>query len=220
MIFRVKICGVTSVDDALVAVEAGADAIGLNFFSGSRRCIGAAEARRITDAVSRQVECVGVFVNAPAEAIRETCTQAALQIVQLHGDEPPAFLQELDFGLRIIRARRLGENGMQAIGADVMECRNAAGVVPDAVLVDATAPGEFGGTGRTADWERIAGYRRWLGELPLILAGGLTPHNVDQAIRIVEPHAVDVASGVESSPGKKDPVKMRDFIAAAKAALS
>jgi phosphoribosylanthranilate isomerase len=220
MPFRVKICGVTNVVDALAAVDAGADAIGLNFFSGSRRRIGAREAKRIVEAVDRRARCVGIFVNDSAETIREICAQTAVQLVQLHGDEPPAFLKELDGGLPAIRARRLDADGMRGIEADLRDCRAIAGFAPAAVLIDAAAAGEFGGTGRTGDWKRIADYRDWIGDVPLILAGGLTPDNVAEAIRVVEPHAVDVASGVESSPGKKDQAKMRDFIAAARAVLS
>jgi phosphoribosylanthranilate isomerase len=97
-------------------------------------------------------------------------------------------------------------------------CR-AAGRCPDAILVDALTPGRYGGTGETVSWVGLADHKRWLGDTPLILAGGLTPDNVAEAIRIVKPHAVDVASGVESAPGKKDPAKVRDFIAAARAAF-
>jgi phosphoribosylanthranilate isomerase len=219
MPFRVKICGITNVDDAFAAVEAGADAIGLNFFSGSRRCIGAAEAARIVQALGEQACPVGIFVNAAADTIREIRNQTNVELVQLHGDEPPTFLKELR-GLPTIRVRRLGRDGMQAIESDLHECRRASGFAPAAVLIDAAMTGEFGGTGRTADWDQIAAYREWLGDVPLILAGGLTPENVAEAIRIVEPYAVDVASGVESSPGKKDRAKMHDFIAAAQAAFA
>jgi phosphoribosylanthranilate isomerase len=96
----------------------------------------------------------------------------------------------------------------------------AGGFGPDAILVDAAAAGQFGGTGNTVDWKSLSGYDAWLNGIPLILAGGLTPDNVAEAIRIVRPHAVDVASGVESAPGKKDPAKMRDFVAAARAAFA
>jgi phosphoribosylanthranilate isomerase len=220
MEFRVKICGITNVEDALAAVDAGAEAIGLNFFRGSRRCIGAEEARRITEAVAGRTACIGVFVNDRAETIRAVCAEAGLKLVQLHGDEPPEFLKQLYSGLQVIRARRLGAGGLPAVAADVAECRAACGFAPYAVLIDASVAGAFGGTGCTADWQRMVGFRQWVGEPPLILAGGLTPDNVAEAIRIVEPHAVDVASGVESSPGKKDRSKMRDFVAAARNAFS
>jgi phosphoribosylanthranilate isomerase len=123
MPFRVKICGVTNVEDALAAVDAGADAIGLNFFSGSRRCIGVDQARRIVEAVVPRARCVGIFVNDSATTIREICNQTAVQLVQLHGDEPPAFLKELDCGVPVIRARRLGAEGLRDIEADLCGCR-------------------------------------------------------------------------------------------------
>jgi phosphoribosylanthranilate isomerase len=225
MPFQVKICGVTNVADAVAAVESGADAIGLNFYRGGRRYIDAIVARRIHDAVSGQVECAGVFVNDTVDTIRATCASAGLELVQLHGDEPTLLLKQLyedarSENLQIIRARRFGSNGVQEIQADLAACRADAGRAPDAILIDAATAGEYGGTGRVADWEQIAGYRQWLGDVPLILAGGLTPENVAEAIRIVRPHAVDVASGVETSPGQKDPAKMRDFVAAARAGLS
>jgi phosphoribosylanthranilate isomerase len=112
----------------------------------------------------------------------------------------------------------MSSNGARAIAIDLTECCHCD-VRPSAILVDAAVPGEFGGTGAKADWDALATHDMWLGETPLILAGGLTPDNVAEAIRIVRPAAVDVASGVESSPGKKDPAKVRDFVAAARAAF-
>jgi phosphoribosylanthranilate isomerase len=158
-------------------------------------------------------------VNATAETIHATTAKAALHFVQLHGDEPPAFLKQLKINCGIIRARRLDDTGMSAIRDDLRDCREIAGMTPSAILIDAAAPGIYGGSGQTADWRLVARYRDWIGEMPLILAGGLTPDNVAAAIALVRPHAVDVASGVEASPGKKDPVKLRDFIAAARAAF-
>ena len=118
----------------------------------------------------------------------------------------------------LIRARRVTDKGVAEIAADLEACDKCRRV-PDAVLVDAAAPGQYGGTGTTFSWVGMADHHRWLHNVPLILAGGLTPDNVAEAIRIVRPAAVDVASGVESSPGKKDPVKVRDFVAAAQAAF-
>jgi phosphoribosylanthranilate isomerase len=121
---------------------------------------------------------------------------------------------------RVIRARRLDERGLPAIAEDLNACSELSGRKPDAVLVDAAVAGQFGGTGLTVDWHMLANYPTQLGNVPLILAGGLTSENVAEAIRIVHPHAVDVASGVESTPGKKDPAKMRDFVGAARAAFA
>jgi phosphoribosylanthranilate isomerase len=220
MDFRIKICGITSVGDALAAVEAGADAVGLNFYGGSLRCVQIAEAQRIVTALTPATSRVGVFVNASAEGMRRIGHELGIQLIQLHGDEPPDFLQQLDRDYKIIRARRLDARGTVAIIEDIEACCEAAGRRPDAVLIDAAAAGQFGGTGRTVDWRLLADHKEWMMGRRLILAGGLTPGNVAEAIRIVQPNAIDVASGVESSPGKKDRLKMRDFVAAAQTAFS
>lgn len=218
--FRIKICGVTSIGDALAAVDAGADAIGLNFFQGSPRYVGIPVAEKISAELGADVHKVGVFVNAAAATIRETSTFAGLHYVQLHGDERPEFLQELAADVPIIRVCRLDAGGLSAVAADVAACQSASRVGPAAVLIDAAAPGMYGGSGVAVDWPQLADYRRWLGDVPLILAGGLRPENVAKAIRAVRPQAIDVSSGVELSPGKKDPAKVRDFVAAAQAAFS
>jgi phosphoribosylanthranilate isomerase len=220
MVFRAKICGVTSVNDAVAAAEAGADAIGLNFYRGSKRCVSVVEAKLIADALTYEVDRVGVFVNAAAEEIREICKEAKIHLIQLHGDEPPEFLGKLNKDFDIIRARRLDERGTKAIVEDIEACCELAGFGPDAVLVDASLPGTYGGTGCTVNWQQLSGHDEWWRSWPLILAGGLTPDNVAEAIRVVRPHAVDVASGVESAPGKKDHAKMRDFVAAARDAFA
>jgi phosphoribosylanthranilate isomerase len=220
MVFRIKICGITSVEDSLAAVDAGADAIGLNFFQGSPRHVNIPEARRIIDELRAEVDQVGVFVNASADEIRSVCRETSLQLVQLHGDEPPELLKSLNQQFDIIRARRLDARGTRAIEEDINACRVVAGFAPDAVLIDATAADSYGGTGQTVDWRQLVDYDMWTGGIRLILAGGLRPDNVAEAIQVVRPHAVDVASGVESSPGKKDAFKMRDFAAAAKAAFA
>jgi phosphoribosylanthranilate isomerase len=227
--FRVKICGVTRVEDALAAVEAGADAIGLNFYEKSLRCVTADDARRIMWSFdSTQLDCVGVTVNMEPLALQSLMTQIGLSIIQLHGDESPEIVSQcarakrppnFTYGPRIIRARRMEDRGVAAITEDLDACV-AAGGTPVAVLVDAATPGRYGGTGETVSWVGLADYKRWLGETPLILAGGLTPDNVAEAIHIVRPAAVDVASGVESSPGKKDPVKVRVFVANALGAFA
>jgi phosphoribosylanthranilate isomerase len=220
VIFKIKICGLTSVADALAAVDAGADAIGLNFYSGSRRRVSVDMARQIVDAICRRAECVGVFVNASAEEIQAICEQARLHIVQLHGNEPPEFIQSWGSAFDVIRARRLDERGTPAIRADLEACIKIAGCAPAAILIDAAASGQFGGTGQTVDWRQLESYEAWIKGVPLILAGGLTPANVAEAIRIVGPQAVDTASGVESAPGEKDTAKMRDFVAVARAAFA
>ncbi len=220
MIFKIKICGITNVDDAIAAVDAGADAIGLNFYSGSKRCVDVDVARQIVDEVSQRAACVGVFVNASADEIPSICGRARLQIVQLHGDEPPELIKSLGSGYDVIRVCRLDERGTPAIRADLDACCEIAGFAPVAILVDAAAPGRFGGSGHTVDWRQLENYPTWIKNIPLILAGGLNSANVAEAIRIVSPQAVDVASGVELAPGKKDTAKMRDFVAAARAAFA
>jgi phosphoribosylanthranilate isomerase len=220
--FRVKICGITNVEDAIVAVEAGADAIGLNFYEGSPRCVKPQEAMAIAQRLPMaKVHAVGVFVNMGPDAIELLASSLTLSGVQLHGDESPEMVAQLakphrpahhPYRRQVIRARRMDDRGVASIAADLVACRDA-GWLPAAVLVDAMTPGRYGGTGETVSWVGLADHKRWLGDVPLILAGGLTPDNVAEAIRIVRPAAVDVASGVESAPGKKDPAKVRDFVA-------
>jgi len=210
-VFQTKICGVTHPDDALTAVKAGADAIGLNFYSGSPRYVTLEQARAIAAAVPISV---GVFVNASSRQINEIAEMVGLNWVQLHGDEPPELLAEVQKDLPIIRVRCLGQGGIPAIQADLEACAKQ-GREPAALLIDATVPGEYGGTGKIVDWAALANYRHWLGEIPLILAGGLRPDNVAEAIATVWPSAVDTASGVESSPGAKDAAQVQAFISAA-----
>ena len=202
MHFKIKICGVHSLADARSAIEAGADAIGLNFYPPSRRSITPEQAAEIT----RQVEpgsvlFIGVFVNLPIDEVVATSDQVGLDAVQFHGDETIDMLGSVE--RPVIRAIRLGdlESTQREIGrwAD----RGVA-----AILLDAEAGGDYGGTGKTIDWEAAS---RLTCQVPLILAGGLTPSNVGQAISVVRPAAVDVASGVETEPGRKDPHLMREF---------
>jgi phosphoribosylanthranilate isomerase len=220
--FRIKICGVTNIKDAIEAKDAGADAIGLNFYPGSERYLDLKRAQGIVAVMPPDLFRVGVFVNEEPEVIHSlmrelTAHSTGLHAVQLHGDEPPQILERIRVRY-IIRARRFSDRGVSAIAADLEACDKWRRV-PNAVLVDAATPGRYGGTGETISWAGLADYRRWLYNVPLILAGGLTPDNVAEAIRIVRPAAVDVASGVESAPGKKDPIKVRDFIQAAQAAF-
>lgn len=216
--FRTKICGITTVDDALSAVDAGADAIGLNFYPLSKRYVPADRAEEIVQAIDSRVLCVGVFVNSPAEEVDNAARRLPLSAVQLHGDEPPEFLAQLK-AERIVRAWAVDQGGVETIAKRYAECREA-GRAPEAVLLDAPAPGEYGGSGEPFDWRTVAEHPRWLPTTRVILAGGLTAENVGDAIRLVRPHGVDVASGVEAAPGRKCPDKMRQFVANARAALA
>ena len=216
--FRIKICGITSVEDALEAKAAGADAIGLNFYEKSPRFVQPTLAAEIVSAVDPS-DCVGVFVNKAPASISYLASDVRFRWIQLHGDEPATDLAELQPPAKVIRARRLREGRTAEIAADLAACQQA-GRLPVAVLIDAAVPGEYGGTGTIVAWEELADRTSWLGSLPLILAGGLTPDNVAEAIRTVQPDAVDVASGVESSPGVKDPAKVRSFVEAAAEAFA
>jgi phosphoribosylanthranilate isomerase len=217
-IFQIKICGITSAGDALAAARAGADAIGLNFWPQSRRFVPRNTAREIVSAMPSDVTKVGVFVNSTPAEIAAIVDEVGLEWIQLHGDEPPEVLAKLLPRLPILRAFRCGENGLTPLIQYLTESK-VNGRAPDAVLIDANAAGDFGGTGRVADWARIAQDRNLLGGLPLILAGGLASQNVAAAIAAVRPDAVDVASGVEIRLGVKDAVLIENFVAAARAAF-
>jgi phosphoribosylanthranilate isomerase len=201
---RIKICGLTGLDDAQRAVEAGAWALGLILFSGSPRRCPLPAAERISGALRRQAEICGVFVNAPLDEVAGVADGLGLTMIQLHGDEGPSFCAEV--------ARRTGAKVMKAArvrgGADINALEKFH---TDYHLLDAHEPGRFGGTGETFDWELV---RRRRTDIPLVLSGGLTPENVADAIRATQPHAVDTASGTEVRPGVKDPEKMRAFAAA------
>jgi phosphoribosylanthranilate isomerase len=218
--FRIKICGITNREDAISAIDAGADAIGLNFFSGSKRFVNFLAAKEIVGKLPGDCLKVGVFVNHPAEDLNSIAETVGIDAVQLHGDQPPAFLLDVDPRYPILRVYRIGASGFIPMKADLLMCRKF-GREPDAVLIDTLATGEFGGTGQTLDWHTLADRMELLNfdhttPLRLVLAGGLTPENVAEAIRIVRPYGVDVASGVESAPGKKDPHKVRDFVSEAR----
>jgi phosphoribosylanthranilate isomerase len=196
---RVKICGVTSVADARMVVDAGADAIGLNFHPGSPRHVSTETAAAIAAALPRRVCRVGVFVNAPRAVVERTAAAVGLDAVQFHGDEEVALCR--GWACKTIKAVRVRDAGSLSAAA--------AAYRVDFILADAYVPGVPGGTGA-----RVPG--EWLVGVPgdrLILAGGLTPENVAEAVRTVRPAAVDVASGVESAPGIKDPEKVKRFIA-------
>jgi len=216
--FRVKICGVTNLQDAVLAAAAGAEAIGLNFYPKSPRFVTADLARQIVDALPEGVVKVGLFVNAGREEVCRQFDELGLDLVQLHGDEPPEFLARL--GDRpVIRAFRVGDDGLAPMIRYLAECRRL-GSMPRLVLADARVKGLYGGSGEVADWEALKRYPADGSLPPLVLAGGLTPENVGEAVRAVDPAAVDTASGVESSPGRKDPALVRRFVAAALEALA
>src|SRR5919107_2041176 len=199
----VKVCGITNLEDALAAVEAGADMLGFNFYARSPRHVEPSDARRVVERLPEGVACVGVFVNEPSpEDVLRIAREARLSAVQLHGDETPEFCRALR-GLKTIKALRV-RKGFGAESASVFET--------DAVLLDAYAPDAFGGTGHTFDWALARATREVVSRL--ILAGGLKPENVAAAVESVGPYAVDVCSGVETSPGRKSPRLMRDFVAA------
>jgi len=203
MSVRVKICGVTTVEDALVCAEAGADAIGLNFWSGSKRSVALERAAEIARALPAHVMKVGVFVDAGRSEIMRVIEATGLDAIQLHGDENPDDCR--GFAVQVIKAIRIsGQRESPRTLAD----RFAV----DYVLLDADAGAAYGGSGHTFDW-RLA-----VGVTPgrLFLAGGLRPENVAEAVRVASPFAVDTASGVEIAPGKKDPRRVREFIDNAK----
>lgn len=205
---RIKFCGLTGLDDAKRAVEAGAWALGLILWAGSPRRCPLPAAERIAASLRRQAEVCGVFVNAPLEEIVATVEGAGLTMVQLHGDEGPAYAGEIArrTGAKVIKARQV--RGRADISA--MEPFHT-----DFHMLDAHAEGLRGGTGETWDWELVRARRS---KVPLILSGGLSAGNVGAAIAAVRPFAVDVASGTEARPGVKDPEKLRAFAAAVQAA--
>lgn len=217
VLFHVKICGVTTVDDARMIADNGADAIGLNFYKRSPRFIEDETAEQIVNAIPTTVRRIGVFVNEPAEEIRRRAELLKLDAIQLHGDEEPEDLKELP-GLKIIRAFRVGDS-LDPVEKFLSRAKELSQSV-EMLLVDSRRTGEYGGTGMTADWQLLAGHTAHPHWPPLALAGGLTADNVAEAINRVRPAAVDTASGVESLPGIKDPDQVKRFIQAAKSALA
>jgi len=215
-LFKIKICGITSPKDAQLVALAGADAIGLNFYEASARHVTLEAAQKIAAVTPARVKKVGVFVNAPVPGITEAVEALKLDCIQLHGDEPPDLLLALP-NVSIIKAFRFGEQAAAEVPAYINACQS--GRQPEAFLVDAHKAGEYGGTGETVDWSLLAASKQVFGDAPLILAGGLTPFNVEEAILAVRPAGVDTASGVESKPGSKDPLLVRAFVNAAKKAF-
>jgi len=204
MSVKVKICGITNVADGLVAAESGADMVGLMFYEKSPRYLTMPAAGEIARQLPLFVVKVGVFVNPPEDLVLRAIGECGVTLLQFHGDEPPEFCTQ--FGVMSMKAFRVRD-------AESLHALTAYNT--DAWLLDAYTPDKLGGTGATFNWELAVEVEK-LGK-PVFLAGGLTPENVAEAVRIVRPFGVDVSSGVESSPGKKDPVKVKAFIAAAKA---
>lgn len=205
---RVKICGITNEEDARAAVAAGADALGFVFYRESPRRVEPAVVERIVAGLPPFVLPVGVFVNEEAQRVRQVMDDCGLALAQLHGDETAAYCEAL--GRPVLRAIRLRS---RADFLALAEYRGRARV--RGFVVDAHADGAYGGTGRTADWDLAA---EAAGAAQVLLAGGLTPENVGEAIARVRPYGVDVSSGVESRPGKKDHDKVRAFMTAVRLA--
>lgn len=196
---RVKICGVRTLEEAEAAIEAGADALGFNFWPRSPRYVAPAEARAIAGRLAPLVSLVGVFVNEERHRVIEIASQVGLHVVQLHGDELPAFCEGFD-PLRVIKALRVGEG---------FDCRVIEKYRVGMILLDTSVRGSYGGTGHRFDWQVAIAAKRYA---PLMLAGGLRVENVAEAITAVRPAAIDVCSGVEAEAGRKDLRKLREFM--------
>ena len=195
---RVKICGITSSEDALAAIAAGADALGFVFYAKSPRALLPEQAAAIIRSLPPFVTTVGLFVNADRATIKETVATCGLDVIQLHGDESP---QDCCFsGCRVIKALRI---------KDSASLERAADYEVSGLLLDAWSDRVYGGSGEVFDWQLL---KNFASHHPVILAGGLIPENVAEAIRQVRPYAVDVSSGVEMAPGRKDKIKMAEFI--------
>ena len=211
----IKICGTTNLRDAQLSVAAGADALGF-IFAPSRRQIELAAAKEIVAAVSGEVECIGVFVNASPERVAEVADEVGLSGVQLHGDEGPGMLPEFRRTLgqrKIIKALQVSNllAGSESRLEEYLWLRD----VVDAILLDSGSPQRRGGTGAAFDWESALPIASRIRErMPLIVAGGLNAGNVGRAIELFQPWGVDAVSGIESEPGQKDEAKLREFVSA------
>ena len=203
MSVKVKICGTTNLPDAQAAVAAGADMVGFIFADASPRRVSIETAAEIALQLPEHVVKVGVFVNAPADFVARAIHECRLNLLQFHGDEPPAFCTQ--FGVMSMKAFRV---------RDAQSLDTLLEYPTDAWLLDAFADGKAGGTGKTFNWDLAVAAQKF--GKPIFLAGGLTPENVADAVRRVRPFAVDVSSGVEAAPGKKDHAKVQAFVRAAK----
>jgi len=201
----VKICGITHPADAEVAVAAGADALGFMFFEGSPRHVTLEAAAAICRQLPPHVVRTGVFVDAPEEVVMGAIAACGLNLLQFHGHESPDYCRQ--FGLMSMKAFRI---------RDAESLQQLPKYPTEAWLLDAYSPDKLGGTGEVFNWALALEARKF--GRPIFLAGGLTPENVAEAVRTVQPYGVDVSSGVEATPGRKDPGKVRAFIRSAKAA--
>lgn len=207
-----KICGITNVKDALFAASAGADLIGLNFYEKSKRYIAPADAQLIAREIRGKVRVAGVFVNASAASISQISESVGLDFVQLHGDEEPALWAEVKTRLpdaKLIRAIRVFDSDWETALRQSLIWKDAGAEI---LLFDAGSDADYGGTGESLDWEKFTSLKI---ARPWLLAGGLTPSNVADAIKLAKPDGVDVASGVETTPGNKDSQLVEAFIRSA-----
>ena len=202
---KIKVCGMTSLEDTLVAVEAGADAVGFIFYKKSQRSVTIKTVCEIVDKLPPFVDAIGIFVNESAEQINKIADRCKLDRVQLHGDETPAFCKKIR--RRVIKAIRV---------KDIQSLKKLSDFPVSGFLLDTFSEEQRGGTGKVFDWNLVHPAKKYGA---VILAGGLTPNNVRQAIHRVKPYGVDVCSGVESQPGIKDHKKVKAFIKNAKAGL-
>ena len=213
----IKICGTTNLDDALASVEAGADALGFVFAPSPRR-ISPRDAGRIIAALPPTVEKIGIFVNQAVELVLDTVKKAGLTGVQLHGDENVSFARALRDAapqLRLMKAVSMHEVGQAKGKTFAVAAAQGADTTFSALLLDSGSNGKRGGTGVPFDWQEAAPMARLLArKFALVIAGGLNPDNVGKALEIFQPWGVDVVSGVEEAPGKKNPAKLQSFIAA------
>jgi phosphoribosylanthranilate isomerase len=210
MTVKVKICGITNLDDARLAIEAGADMLGFNFYRPSPRFIEPEEARKIIDSFDRESEviCVGIFVDETIESVIATVRISNVAAVQLHGDESVAYCAELKSalnGITIIKALRV---------SDSFQPETVTGYPVDAIMLDAFHDNLRGGTGKTIDWEIAEKTGKLVPQF--FLSGGLSPENVAEAVARVQPYAVDACSRLELSPGRKDPARVKAFVGAAR----
>lgn len=214
----VKVCGIRDAETARRVAELGADAVGLNFYRKSPRCVDIKVAKEISNVLPAEVARVGVFVNHPIRDVESIATQCGLDLLQLHGDEPPSYVAELQRRLpqlKLIRAWRMDSDRLKGLQEFLTECR-AWNCQLAGCLLDAHVTGVYGGSGKRVNWQAVARAYKQNDWPPLILAGGLDPENVARAIEITEPWGVDVASGVESKPGVKDLELVQRFVLAAK----
>ena len=216
----IKVCGIRDRETALALADLEIDAIGLNFYARSPRSVSADEAREISRVLPAEIARVGVFVNHSVEDVARLAQQCTLDIIQLHGDESPAYVSELQRQMPetdVFRAWRMPSEGLAGLAAFLEESERLKLRIAGC-LVDANVAGVFGGSGATVDWCGLRQQYQHESWPPLILAGGLTPVNIANAVQSVQPWGVDVASGVESSPGVKNLDLVRQFVANARRA--